>query len=89
MNYFSLAVLTEQWDMATHIQHELYERTKAYNFKLYKFKHNDELYQRIVNQVLKINKKDYTLVSYCVEQNLKSKLLFLVHDQIQMVLNDL
>ena len=75
--------------MATLIQHELYERTRAYNYKLYKFKHNDELFQRIVNQVLKVDKKDYSLISYCVERKLKSKLLFLVHDQIQMVLNDL
>ena len=56
LNYFALAVILGNFEIATLLGVELYNRTQAYNNVLYKSKTNDGLYQHHINPQIKLNK---------------------------------
>ena len=64
LNYFTLALFHNAFEIAKLIQIEIYRRTSPYNFKRYRNKGNDELYQKTINPSIKIQGKEFTLIQY-------------------------
>ena len=82
LNYFALAIFTNDFLIATLIAIETYKRTNPYNYYLYKNMYNDELYQKTINSNIKINKEEMKLLSYFVEKKVKKTVLYLVNKKI-------
>ena len=88
LNYFALAVFNDDFLIASLIATEVYERTKHYNYLLYKNKKNDELYQKIINPKIKIKSQETYLLTYFLEKKVTNSVLYLVNKKIDININD-